>query len=99
MVAPTTWTHKHLPETTAPKDPNNPPHLVSTSVVRPDGTVVWSETVKEPFVSKKDPRFVEIAVVCKGCNNGWMSRLQNQVKPILTQLMDGGWPPLTPTSS
>jgi hypothetical protein len=27
--------------------------------------------------------------VCKGCNNGWMSRLEQSAQPLLTQLADG----------
>ena len=27
--------------------------------------------------------------VCQGCNNGWMSKLEAKVKPILTPLVDG----------
>ena len=30
-----------------------------------------------------------VRCVCEGCNNGWMSQLENQVKPILTPLMNG----------
>jgi len=31
----------------------------------------------------------KIRVVCKTCNNGWMSRLENATKPILLPLIQG----------
>ncbi len=33
--------------------------------------------------------------VCAPCNNGWMSVLQDQAKPIVSRLADGYWPSLT----
>src|SRR3954469_13275208 len=30
-----------------------------------------------------------LRVVCKACNSGWMSTLQNEAKPILIPLMQG----------
>lgn len=30
-----------------------------------------------------------VYMVCQRCNNGWMSRLQNELKPILTPLILG----------
>jgi hypothetical protein len=32
---------------------------------------------------------VRVKSVCQGCNNGWMSRLEEKAKPILSSLMHG----------
>lgn len=32
-----------------------------------------------------------LRVVCEPCNNGWMSRLQSQTKPILLRLLNDNW--------
>lgn len=42
-----------------------------------------------------DPHAQRLKVVCKACNNGWMSRLQERTKPILVPLLKGEWAPLT----
>lgn len=36
-----------------------------------------------------DPHSGKLRVVCRSCNNGWMSRLQTQTKPILLPLVSG----------
>jgi len=33
-----------------------------------------------------------LKIVCERCNTGWMSGLQDQVKPILLPILEGGWP-------
>jgi hypothetical protein len=33
--------------------------------------------------------------VCGECNNGWMSRLQDEAKPIVQSLAEGHWPALS----
>jgi hypothetical protein len=33
-----------------------------------------------------------IQIVCEPCNTGWMSRLQDQVKPTLVPILEGKWP-------
>ena len=37
------------------------------------------------------PLVRRLRVVCKTCNNGWMSRLQTKAKPILLPLVLGNW--------
>jgi hypothetical protein len=44
----------------------------------------------EHLLGKTDARHVNLDVVCEGCNNGWMSRLQTAVKPILIPLICPG---------
>jgi hypothetical protein len=41
-------------------------------------------------------RTKKVRVVCAGCNNGWMSALENVVKPILTALITSQPCALTP---
>lgn len=36
-----------------------------------------------------DPHTQKLKVVCANCNNGWMSRLQEECKPIIVRCMDG----------
>jgi hypothetical protein len=39
-----------------------------------------------------DTQSQRIRVVCKNCNNGWMSRLQQESKPLLVPFFEGRWP-------
>lgn len=34
----------------------------------------------------------QLRVVCRSCNNGWLSQIQEQAKPVLTELVEGKWP-------
>src|SRR5690348_4297425 len=36
----------------------------------------------------KRPFKICISCVCRGCNNGWMSILQNRAKPVIERLLD-----------
>jgi hypothetical protein len=36
--------------------------------------------------------------VCDKCNNGWMSRLQEEAKPVLLPLLTDRWKPISPKS-
>lgn len=47
--------------------------------VRDDGTILYS------YTSKIFQQTVNI--VCKSCNNGWMSEMENTAKPILTKML------------
>jgi hypothetical protein len=38
-----------------------------------------------------DPLSRRLRVVCKPCNEGWMSRLQSQAKPVVSSLIKGEW--------
>jgi hypothetical protein len=46
------------------------------------------ETWKKGLLHKRK----KLKIVCKRCNNEWMSRLQTQVKPILLPMIQGHWP-------
>src|ERR1041385_7393098 len=35
-----------------------------------------------------EPRLV-VKWLCRACNNGWMSRLESQAKPIIESILDG----------
>lgn len=43
-------------------------------------------------VVRGDPILHTLEVVCGKCNNGWMSQIQNEAKPILQPMMKGNWP-------
>ena len=61
------------------------------------GTILHGNT-RIPYNSTKtteasgDPHSQRLRKVCKRCNSGWMSILQNRVKPILTPHLAGHWP-------
>jgi hypothetical protein len=40
---------------------------------------------------KRPPYLSNLRLVCQTCNNGWMSRLQEDAKPILVRLIEGDW--------
>jgi hypothetical protein len=42
--------------------------------------------------ARGDPLTQTLKVVCRTCNNGWMSRLQSEVIPIMTPLITDYWP-------
>ncbi|MCW0405535.1 hypothetical protein NB689_002095 [Xanthomonas sacchari] len=45
-------------------------------------------------VRQGDPYITKVSNVCKSCNNGWMSDLQNQAKGMIECLAEGEWPNL-----
>src|SRR5688572_1073913 len=52
----------------------------------PDFTTFYPETGQKGYFSKNRFHMV-IRKVCERCNNGWMSRLEGETKPILLPLM------------
>lgn len=42
-----------------------------------------------------DRRSRTLRVACIPCNSGWMSKMQNNAKPLLLPFIRGEWPPLT----
>jgi hypothetical protein len=42
-----------------------------------------------PIAQKGDHRSRGLRVVCRGCNSGWMSQIQNNAKPALLPLLQG----------
>ena len=40
-------------------------------------------------VRKADPYDIQVRNVCEGCNNGWMSELQNLTKPLIEEIATG----------
>ena len=37
---------------------------------------------------KKTPQLLPVQCVCRNCNNGWMSKLENEMKPIVDSILD-----------
>ena len=71
------WIKGHIP-----KDESH--HNALSGVVEPDGQLTG--------VTKKwggDARNRRLKIVCIACNSGWMSRLQENAKPLLIPLMTG----------
>lgn len=58
-------------------------HKVRSALIMPDD-------IKEKVqVRSGDPHSRRIRCVCRGCNNGWMSQLQELAKPVLIPLIKG----------
>jgi hypothetical protein len=45
----------------------------------------------------RKPKLV-VKRVCSGCNNGWMSRLESEAKPVLESILDGHLKSLDPSA-
>ena len=57
----------------------------------PGGVSVEAErkgTVLEPW--RQRGHFMKIRYVCQSCNNGWMSALENEAKPLIQRLLSDG---------
>jgi hypothetical protein len=62
-------------------------------------TILFKDPAKTQIKTRTipdDPHKMQIRCVCESCNNGWMSVLQNRIKPILVPLLNGK--PFTLTS-
>ncbi len=58
-------------------------HTQGHAVIGKLGTTTKAKTLSG------DPRSRRLRVVCESCNNGWMSQLQERIKPILVPLLKG----------
>lgn len=56
---------------------------ITAGIISPDGTVHWYRAPLFQQTTRK---------VCKPCNNGWMSRLETSVQPLLGPMMLNGAP-------
>jgi len=72
------WTSKYVP---SPTNKHN-----FHSVVAATPTEEKSEPVR---IVPGDPLNSKVKVVCKPCNNGWLSQIQEKAKPYLIPLFDG----------
>src|SRR5450759_5037390 len=69
-----------------------------TSLGRRDlksGKIMSYSTSKGKLDKPGDHRSRGLRVVCRNCNNGWMSEIQNIAKPILIPFLKGQWPRIT----
>jgi len=71
------WLAKYIPKTL-------PNYTAAQSFLNPDRTV---EKVEKLWGG--DPRSRQLQIVCRPCNNHWMSGLQTAAKPILIPLIAG----------
>ncbi|UXS33872.1 hypothetical protein FY152_17020 [Agrobacterium tumefaciens] len=80
------WLQNHIP------DPGPSRHTVSQGFII-DGQIV---NVMDKGQLYRPGTIISqrLRVVCLPCNNGWMSRLQNQNKPIIEEFIKGQWPKL-----
>lgn len=58
---------------------------------RPEKHVFWEKTPihGEDFIRSGDPYTTVVRNVCEICNNGWMSKLQDQARPLVYALAKG----------
>jgi len=68
-------------------DPYLPKGVVNHE--RFSGTIYRTHTVKEVKKQSGSSQSGRVRVVCRECNNGWMSVLQSEAKPILVPLLKG----------
>lgn len=69
-------------------------HILDWRVRGPNG---FTRTVSKGRLDRQgDPRTQKLYIVCKKCNNGWMSALQEAAKPVLVPLIGGNWYALPP---
>ncbi len=74
------WASKYIP---ASDSGSHVRHTIVSSAANP-----WIPESHEKQNFQGDVKTVKIRVVCrKHCNNGWMSRLESAVKPILTPML------------
>ena len=78
------WLRKHF----AFDQPYNM-HIGTVGALAPDGKIIWGIRHDQPRTG--DFRSQKLRVVCRRCNNGWMSRLQMASKPILLPFISGSW--------
>ena len=75
------WTYALVPN--KPTDTHRRGHYVSS---RANPRIIERREIK---AYQGNVNTIRLRVVCKGCNNGWMSRLDSAVKPILSPLILG----------
>lgn len=69
------------------RNPDRPPHVIVRAAISDDGgTVVIRSDIRGPVGRSQD---IQVKVVCRHCNNGWMAGLEAQVKPIIAALEQG----------
>lgn len=68
-------------------------HEISRSAL-PDGSTAAVANSYRP-TQQGDPLVRKLYAVCRLCNNGWMGKLQEGAKIILTPLLCGDWSALT----
>lgn len=68
-------------------------------IVSADSKINTNQKIEKNLQRQGDVTTKKIRVVCKTCNNGWMSEIETQAKPILTKLISGCDCCLTPEQS
>ncbi len=68
-------------------------------IVSADAKIGTNQKVDKSESRQGDVTTKKIRVVCRKCNNGWMSKIEMKAKPILTQLILGRDCCLTPEQS
>jgi len=75
-------------------------HHVSHSVKDESGKPVLVKSEKGGRLQRRGHREKKkLRVVCEKCNNGWMSEIENDSKPILTPFLNGDWQNLFPQNA
>jgi len=64
------------------------------TLLRPQRLAFWEKVPvhTESIDAMATPYDTVVLNVCVECNNGWMSKLQDNAKPLIKALADGSWP-------
>ena len=72
------WMHEYLP------------YVGDGNHIRESNTFQWKTPVDEKKLKRQGQLFTtKFRVVCSDCNNGWMSRLEEAVKPMFLKMIRG----------
>lgn len=71
------------------------PHFLAKNVLDANGSTEGFDFVERGKKFRMNQ--IEVRVICKGCNEGWLSELEQTVAPILTKLINGGPVIIAPT--
>ena len=80
------WLKPYIPRNALPISV----HAMSLTATGPTGRF----SIRKPGLLDRpgDSQSQRLRVVCRSCNNGWLSRMQQSAKPILIPYLDGQWP-------
>jgi hypothetical protein len=92
------WMHPYLPSPKGVVSTHKPPHTLQVTKISHDGTTSVEPPRSGQFNRPGEMKSKRLRVVCKPCNNEWMSVLQTTAKPILLPFIQGTWATLTPAS-
>jgi hypothetical protein len=77
------WLQRHL----SVVEPDTPDNMFHHRIMSEDGSIAPGKLAR-PGSWKS----LKLRIVCKNCNNGWMSVIQQNAKSIIVPFVTGSWP-------